>query len=175
MTQPLGLSVLTLRGLEAYQAASAVGASVQPVTYQFSNLEYDLAAEGLGLTELAGVWREAAISGYFAVDRDTVEFLVDVPPDEAVDYGRTCGLYLADGTLFLVAAPPFAFPPAFHQRFKIQLRYGNAAALTDFQYLPFQETSQDLVTLGHKATSNLQVLRNARELGLLKHHQYRRR
>lgn len=174
MTQPLGLSVLTLRGLEAYQAASAVGTSVQPVTYRFSNLEYDLAAGGVGLTELAGVWREGAISGYFTVDQDTVEFLIDVPPDEAVDYGRTCGLYLADGSLFLVAAPPFAFPPAFHQRFKIQLRYGNVAALTDFQYLPFQETTQDLVTLGHKATANLQTLRNARELGLLKYNQFRR-
>lgn len=171
-TQAVGVSVLTLAGHTAYQQASLSGSSVQPVGYKFSSKEYDLEADGLGLESLEDVWREADISGYFAIDDDTVEFLIEVPPDEAINYGRTAGLYLADGTLFMVAAPPYPFPPAFQQRFKIQLKYGSALELTDFQYLSFQETTQDLVTLAHKAVVNLQTLRNAREVGLLKHYQF---
>lgn len=168
MPNPVGMCILTLAGLAAYQSASATGSSVQPVTYKMSNLEYDLAVQGPALQDLAGVWRDAPISGYFTVDADTVEFLLDVPPDEADDYGRTVGLYLADGTLFLLARPPHPLPPMFHQRFKVQLRYNNAVALTDFQYLSFQETTQDLVTLAAKAQANLQVLRNAAEIGRVK-------
>ena len=163
-----GVSILTLAGLTAYQSASATGSSVQPVTYQFSSRDYDLDDGGASLAALEEVWKEADISGYFAVNDDTVEFLVDIPPDEAEGYGRTCGLFLADGTLFMVAKPPYAFPPMFHQRFKIQLVYNNASALTDFQYLSFAETTQDLVALAAKAHANLQTLRNAREIGRIK-------
>ncbi len=174
MADPVGATILTVAGLAAYQSASATGSSVQPVTYQVSNIDYDLSADGPTLTEMEGVWRTADISGYFTIDDDTVEFLVDIPPDEAEDYGRTYGLFLADGTLFMLAKGPYALPPLFHQRLKVQLAYSNAVALTDFQYLSFAETYQDLVTLGAKAQGNLQILRNARELGLQKQFMLRR-
>ncbi len=171
---PVGESILTLAGLTAYQNASATGASIQPLTYQLSSKDYDLAAEGPTLDALDDVWRTDEISGYFTVDDDTVEYLLDIPAEDAEAYAYTAGLFLADGTLFMLAKPPYPFPPLFHQRFKIQLKYADAVALTDFKYLNFSETTQDLVTLGAKATANLQVLRNAHELGLQKQFMFRR-
>ncbi|WP_456400117.1 hypothetical protein, partial [Persephonella sp.] len=99
------------------------------------------------LTDLSGVWKTADISGYFPINDNTVEFLVDIPPEEASSYGKTFGLYLEDGTLFMIAKPPYPFPPALRQTFKIQLVYNNANNLIDFQYVPFYETEQDLAIL----------------------------
>jgi len=140
----VGKSILTIKGSYALADASSTGKSIKPKYYKVSNQDLPLDPT---LTDISGVWKQADISGYFPVNDNTVEFLVDIPPEQAADYGKTFGLYLEDGTLFMIAKPPYPFPPALRQTFKIQLVYNNANNLIDFQYIPFYETEQDLAIL----------------------------
>ena len=155
----VGKSILTVRGSYALADASQTGKSIKPKYYKVSN--QDIALDPT-LTDLDGVWKQADISGYFPVNDNTVEFLVDIPPEQATDYAKTFGIYLEDGTLFMIAKPPYPFPPALRQTFKIQLVYNNANNLIDFQYLPFYETEQDLAILDIAFTfgERLQVVRD---------------
>ncbi|WP_457640476.1 hypothetical protein, partial [Persephonella sp.] len=155
----VGQSILTVKGSYALADASSTGKSIKPKFYKVSN--QDIALDPT-LTDLSGVWKQADISGYFPVNDNTVEFLVDIPPEEASSYGKTFGLYLEDGTLFMIAKPPYPFPPALRQTFKIQLVYNNANNLIDFQYIPFYETEQDLAIFDVSMTfgERLQVVRD---------------
>jgi len=127
----VGQSILTVKGSYALADASQTGKSIKPKFYKVSNQDITLDPT---LTDISGVWKQADISGYFPVNDNTVEFLVDIPPEEATSYGRTFGLYLEDGTLFMIAKPPYPFPPALRQTFKIQLVYNNANNLIDFRH-----------------------------------------
>jgi len=135
----VGQSILTVRGSYALADASSTGKSIKPKFYKVSNQDIPLDPTVTTLTDLPGVWKQADISGYFPINDNTVEFLVDIPPEEATDYGKTFGLYLEDGTLFMIAKPPYPFPPSLRQTFKIQLVYNNANNLIDFQYIPMAE------------------------------------
>ena len=154
----VGQSMLTLKGSYALADASSTGKSIRPKFYKVSNQDIPLDPT---LTDLTGVWKQADISGYFPIDENTVEFLVDISPEEASSYGKTFGLYLEDGTLFMIAKPPYPFPPALRQTFKIQLVYNNVNNLVDFQYLPFYETEQDLAIFDVSMTffERLQIIR----------------
>ena len=140
----VGQSILTVQGSYALADASSTGKSIRPKFYKVSG--NDIALDPT-LTDLTGVWKQADISGYFPINNNTVEFLVDIPPEQATGYGKTFGLYLEDGTLFMIAKPPYPFPPQLRQTFKIQLVYNNVNNLVDFQYLPFYETEQDFSIL----------------------------
>lgn len=137
----VGQSILTVKGSYALADASSTGKSIKPKYYKVSNQDIDLNPT---LTDLTGVWKQADISGYFPINDNTIEFLIDIPPEQAVDYGKTFGLYLEDGTLFMIAKPPYPFPPQLRQTFKIQLVYNNVNNLVDFRYISFYETEQDL-------------------------------
>lgn len=101
---------------------------------------------------------------YQKIDDKTVEFVCDIEPTEATDYARVCGLYLDDGTLFMVAKPPYPFPPQLRQTFKIQMVYENITELLDFKYVAFSETEQDLSLLNLAAVSGNQILKNTLKL-----------
>ena len=161
----VGQSILTVKGSYALADASSTGKSIRPKYYKVSNQDITLDPT---LTDISGVWKTADISGYFPINDNTVEFLVDIPPEQATSYGKTFGLYLEDGTLFMIAKPPYPFPPQLRQTFKIQLVYNNVNNLVDFKYLPFYETEQDLAILDVAVTfgERLQVVRQ--ELELLK-------
>ena len=161
----VGQSILTVKGSYALADASQTGKPIKPKYYKVSNQDIDLNPT---LTDLTGVWKQADISGYFPINNNTVEFLVDIPPEEATQYGKTFGLYLEDGTLFMIAKPPYPFPPALRQTFKIQLVYNNANNLIDFQYLPFYETEQDLAILSVSTYLGELLQRHRDEIEMLK-------
>ncbi|WP_456390599.1 hypothetical protein [Hydrogenimonas sp.] len=159
----VGKSIITEKGIFAMADASVTGKLVQPKYFKFSTTDYNLDP---ALTDISG-WLQKDISLYNKIDDNTVEFLCDVAPEEATDYARTAGLFLEDGTLFMLAKPPFPFPPGMRQTFKIQLVYQNAEQLIDFQYLPFYETEQDLMILEVGAQAGLRHLDLQEEIGLL--------
>ncbi|ACO04511.1 MAG TPA: hypothetical protein DEP48_03125 [Persephonella sp.] len=161
----VGQSILTVKGSYALADASQTGKSIKPKFYKVSNQDITLDPT---LTDISGVWKQADISGYFPVNDNTVEFLVDIPPEEATSYGRTFGLYLEDGTLFMIAKPPYPFPPALRQTFKIQLVYNNANNLIDFQYVPFYETEQDLSILSVSVSLGKLLQQHRNEIEMLK-------
>lgn len=159
----VGQSIITANGIKALADASAVGKLVKPKYFKFSDVDYNLDPT---LTDISG-WITKDISVYATIDSSTVEFTCDVAPEEATKYTKTAGLYLEDGTLFMLAKPPFSFPPMLRQTFKIQLVYQNAEQLIDFQYVPFYETEQDLNILESATESALRVLGIQEDITLL--------
>jgi len=157
--EPLGKSLVTASGIWALLEANTTGERVKVARFVFSEEEIALDPNR---TALNG-WIEKDVSLYTQIDDDTVEFVCDVPPEEATHYTRSAGLLLDDGTLFMIATPPFPFPPMLRQTFKIQLRYRGAGELLEFSYLPFYETEQELALLDTAASLGAQVLQDARD------------
>lgn len=137
----VGTSILTDAGLQALINAHAQGTKVKPKYYKVTDQNISLSPS---LTDIPNAWRTADIDGYVQVDENTVEFLIVIPTEAASKYGRTFGLFLEDGTLLLVAKPPYPFPPGLRQTFKVQLYFEKADEVLDFQYIPFDETEQSL-------------------------------
>ncbi|WP_108062711.1 phage tail-collar fiber domain-containing protein [Poseidonibacter lekithochrous] len=158
----VGKSIITVDGINALANASASGSSVKPKYFKFSNQDLVL-DPNLSASDLTG-WRTQNINLYQIVDNQTVEFVCDVEPTEASDYTRSVGLFLEDGTLFMVAKPPFAFPPMLRQTFKIQMVYQNATELLDFKYVAFSQTEQDLSLLNTNVVLGLQLLEIKQDL-----------
>lgn len=160
----VGKVILTVQGSYALADAQATGKNIQPEYYKVSNQDIPLDPT---LTDLPGVWKQDNISGYIPVDPDTVEFVIDIPHEEAKSWGKTFGLYLSDGTLFAIAKPPYPFPPNLRQTFRIQVRYSNINQITDFKYIPFYETEQSLMTLQTAAVLGDEILSLSKTLSLL--------
>lgn len=155
----VGQVILTLQGVYALADAQITGRNIKPKYYKVSNQDLPLDPT---IRDLTGVWKQDNISGYIPIDKDTVEYVIDIPTEQATNYGKTFGLYLEDGTLFAIAKPPYPFPPFLRQTFRIQIRYSNINQITDFQYIPFFETEQYLSLLNHTFTvgESLQIARN---------------
>ena len=162
----VGGSIITADGINALSNASASGKSVKPKYFKFSNQDLIL-DPNLSASDIHG-WRTQNINLYQKIDSKTVEFVCDVIPTEATDYTRICGLYLEDGTLFMVAKPPYPFPPTLRQTFKIQMIYENATELLDFKYLSFSETEQDLSLLNTNVQMGLFNLQTQSDLESIK-------
>lgn len=162
----VGSSIVTADGINALVEASASGRSVKPKYFRFSNQDLVL-DPNLSAADIHS-WRTQDIDLYMSIDEKTVEFVCDVIPTEATDYTRLCGLYLEDGTLFMVAKPPYPFPPSLRQTFKIQRVYENIEGLLDFKYIAFSETEQSLSILDTSVSLGLQTMENAKEIGLIK-------
>ena len=159
----VGQSIITSSGIKALMDASAVGKLIKPKYFKFSDTDYTLDPT---ITDING-WIEKDISVYNTINENTVEFTCDVAPEEAAKYTKTAGLYLDDGILFMLAKPPFAFPPMLRQTFKVQLVYQNAENLIDFSYLPFYETEQDLAILQNSASLGELALKTSEDIGML--------
>jgi len=167
MADAVGSSILTADGINALANASATGGSIQPKYFKFSNQDLVL-DPNLSAEDIVG-WRTQDISAYHHLDDQTVEFVCDVLPTEAEDYVRTCGLYLDDGTLFVVAKPYHPFPPGMRQTFKVQMTYENIDGLLDFKYISTEEMEQYLLTLESSVINGLQISKNlARTLEVTK-------
>ena len=162
----VGGSIITADGINALANASATGKSIKPKYFKFSHQDLIL-DPNLSAKDLIG-WRTQNINLYQTVDEKTVEFVCDVIPTEATDYTRVCGLFLEDGTLFMVAKPPYPFPPTLRQTFKIQMVYENATELLDFKYLSFSETEQDLSVLNTNVQMGLFNLQTQSDLESMK-------
>ncbi len=161
-----GQSIITADGINALVQATVSGKQIQPKYFRFS--EQDLILNPNLKAKDIVAWKTQNINLYSIIDNDTLEFTCDIEPTAATKYTKTCGLYLEDNTLFLVAKPPFAFPPMLRQTFKIQMSYQNATGLVDFKYIPFSETEQSLTILNTQAILGEQLLKNSLEIGLLK-------
>jgi len=162
----VGSSVITSDGINAFANASASGSSVKPKYFVFSS--HDLVVDPTLRADDIDGWITKEISLYQKVDDNTVEFVCDVTPTEAIDYMRFCGLLLEDGTLFQIAKPSFPMPPSMRQTFKIQTAYENASELLEFKYVPFSEEEQSLSILDSSITIGLQTIQNAELDGLIK-------
>ena len=160
----VGQSIITANGIKALMDASAVGKLIKPKYFKFSDVDYTLDP----IIEDISSWIQKDITLYNTINENTIEFVCDVAPEEAAKYTKIAGLYLEDGTLFILAKPPFPFPPLLRQTFKIQLVYQNAENLIDFSYLPFYETEQDLAILNNAAVFGDEILKNAQEIGFIK-------
>ena len=140
----VGGSILTTEGLNTFVET---GASVVPKYFKFSADTVTLNTE---LTDIDfNSWIQKDISLYQTINDNTIEFVCDVLPGDATQFTNTCGLYLEDGTLFMVATPPNAFPSGLRQTFRIQLVYENAATMMDFQYIDMDNTNikfQEVIT-----------------------------
>jgi len=159
----VGQSIITSNGIKAFMDASAVGKLIKPKYFKFSDVDYTLDPT----IEDISSWIQKNITLYNTINENTIEFVCDVAPEEAVKYTKTAGLYLDDGTLFMLAKPPFPFPPMLKQIFKIQLIYQNAENLIDFKYLPFYETEQDLAILGNSASIGELALKTSEDIAML--------
>ena len=145
MSSPIGPCLITNDGRNALTQAQLSGGKIRPKFFRFSDI--DMILDPTLSAEDISAWYTHDISLYRRIDNNTVEFVCDVPPEEATHYNRTAGLYLEDGTLYAVAKPPFAQPPMLRQTLKAQITYSNSGALMDFKYIPHQETEQDLAML----------------------------
>ena len=167
MPSPVGKSYLTLNGLLALTDATKLGKKIAPKYFKVSSKDYNL-YPGIDLKDLSNVWYQDPIAGVFPVDKNQTEFLIDIPPEKATNFGKTFGLYLEDGTLFLVAKPPYPYPPLMRQRFKIQLVWSNINEALDFKYIPFYETEQDLAILDLSASLGSRIIKLRKDIELLK-------
>ena len=162
----VGKSIITVDGINALANGNGSGSSVKPKYFKFSNQDLVL-NPNLSASDLTG-WRTQDINLYQIVDNQTVEFVCDVEPTEASDYTRSVGLFLEDGTLFMVAKPPYPFPPSLRQTFKIQMFFKNVNNLLDFKYLPYQETEQSLSILNASSILGNEILKNREDIEKIK-------
>lgn len=162
----LGKALVTADGINAILNAASSGSSVKPKYFKCSNQDLVLDAN-LSAKDING-WRTQDIDLYQVMDENTIEFVCDVVPTEAVDYIKTIGLYLDDGTLFMVARPPYPFPPGLRQTLKVQLSYSAVTGVMDFKYVSHQETEQDLNLLNSNVVQGNQILKNTIKIEKLK-------
>lgn len=160
----VGQSILTFRGLMALTDALQKNRQVKVTQYGASTQDINLDPN---MTSL-GTWKTGSISAYIPVNQNTVEFIIDIPQEEATNYSRAFGLYLEDGTLFMLAKPPYPFPPGLRQVMKIQLVFQNATQIINFQYVPFYETEQDLRIIEATLILGSKMLEVQEDIALLK-------
>lgn len=162
----VGQSVLTFRGLMVLTDALQRNRQVKVTQYRAST--QDINPLDPNMTTMPSVWKTGNISAYIPVNNNTVEFIIDIPQEEATNYTRSFGLYLEDGTLFMLAKPPYPFPPGLRQVMKIQLVFQNATQIINFQYVPFYETEQDLRVLEATLILSSKMLEVQKDVALLK-------
>ena len=161
----VGGSILTTEGLNTFVET---GASIVPKYFKFSA---DTVTLDAALTDSDfSSWLQMDITLYQTINDNTIEFVCDVLPDAAIDFTNTCGLYLEDGTLFMVATPPNAFPAGLRQTFRIQLSYENAAGMMDFQYIDldntnihFQDIESTIQLLDDSTTARMDAIEDLHE------------
>ncbi len=162
----IGGSIITTEGLNTFVET---GTSVVPKYFKFSSTELTLDA-ALTDADMVNSWIQKDISLYQTINENTIEFVCDVLPGDATSFTGTCGLYLEDGTLFMVATPPNAFPSGLRQTFRIQLVYANAANMMDFQYIDmdltnmhFVEVEASIQALDDSTDARMTVIENTHE------------
>lgn len=133
-----GRSLISEKGLQALSEFTLSDKKLPLKYFKVSDKEYDLSRS---VTDIDG-WYQNDINAFLPVDDNTIEFVVDVPPEKAKYYGKTFALFLEDGTLFMLAKPPAPFPPLFRQVFRIQFVYENANNSFDFKYIPFSDVEK---------------------------------
>lgn len=163
----MGKTVITLNGLKALIEASTLGRKVKPIYFKVSDTDLGDIYPGIDIADLPEVWHQANISGYILVNDSTVQFILDIPPENAVSFGKIFGLYFEDGTLFAVAKPPYPFPPLMRQRFKVQFVWQQIEAVMNFEDIPFYEFDQDMSQLDAISTISLALFDVQEHLTLL--------
>ena len=154
-----GQAIITIAGLQALQQAISQNRQVKLKSFKVSDQDISLTPT---ISSLPNVWYSDDISGYFPINQNTVEFLLQVPQERMTNWGRTYGLYLENGTLFAVAKPPYAFPPGAKSIFKVQIAFQNITDHISFEYIPFSETEQDLSLL-HTTSTIVTILFELKE------------
>ncbi len=168
MANPVGKTVLTKQGIYALADASKGLITLAPRYFKASSKDYGDIYNGIDVQELEQVWYEDEIKGAIPVDDNTVEFILDIPPDRATNYTRTFGLYLDNGVLFALSKTPYPYPPLFRQTHRAQLKWSGINKLLDFKYIPFYEVEQSLALLDATATLGNRILKLRQEVENLK-------
>lgn len=152
----LGVSKITIDGINALSNASTSGTSIKPKYFVVSNQDLEV-SENLTANDING-WFTKDIDGYNKINSDQVEFACKIEPDNATDFARFFGIFLEDGTLFMVGKPAYPYPPGAEHIFLMQMVYNNVDAVVNFEYLPFDEQEQYSAILDTQVTYFLQTL-----------------
>lgn len=163
MANPLGIAIITDNGKNMLADAVLNGTFITPAKFRFSSQLYSADA-AMTAEDIPEYWVENDISLYQVVDNDTVEFSMIIEAVDAIDNIQTVSIYLDDGTLFAVANPSYQISKQQRQVIKIQLAFSNMGDVLNFEYLPFDETEQDLALLDTIATLGNQITKNTLDL-----------
>ena len=151
-------AILTNDGIHALANATASGTSIKPKYVTFSNQVLNLDPT-LSASDIAG-WLTQDITAYLPVSKDVATFQCVVQAIDAVDFTRFVGLFLDDGTLFMIGKPTFPIAPNITQKINIPLTYANMQSNISFAALPFSETEQDLNLLNTLCVGGNQIFKN---------------
>jgi len=168
MANPVGITVLTKQGILALTDASQGLITPAPKYFKASSKDYGDIYNGIDIQELEQVWYEGQIANAVPIDDNTVEFILDIPPDRATNYARTFGLYLDNGVLFALSKTFSPYPPLMHLRHRAQLKWSAINKILDFKYIPFYETEQYLSILDLSATLGELIIKHRKEIERLK-------
>ena len=162
-----GKTVITLNGLKALTEAFSLGRKTKPISFKVSDVDIGDIYPAIDIADLSSVWYQADISGRIPIDANTVQFVLGIPPDKAIRYGKIFGLYFEDGTLYAVAKPPHPFPPLIRQRLRVQFVWQQIESVMNFEDIPFYEFDQDIVKLEAVTTLSLAIFDIHEHLTLL--------
>jgi len=157
-------SIVTKDGIHAFIKASETGKKLQPKYFIFSDKDIKI-DPNVSAKDFHG-WKKQDINQYQKINDETLEFICDVKPDEAKHYTKSVGLFLEDGTLFMIAKPPYPFPPSLRQTIKIQLKYQNANNLMSLDYISWSEEEQSLAALDTALALGFETMESAEDYGL---------
>jgi len=140
---PVGKSVYTREGIEAFRNATVENRLIRPVKFRVSKDNIEI-YNGIPSSEFRSYWYEGRVAGY-RIDKDRAEIILEVPPDKAAHDGATFALLDESNTILMLAKPPFPFPPLMRQRLLVQIVWQNLDEIVEFKYLPATEYEQHLV------------------------------
>jgi len=152
-----GKTVITLDGIKALTTASITGRKTKPVYFKVSETDLGEIYPGIDLKDVPNAWYQAEISGYVLVNDNTVQFICEVPIEQAVKHGTFFGLFFEDGILFAVVKPPYPYPPLMRQRLLVQFVWQQIEAVMDFSAIPYYEFDQDVAHLDAVSTISLAI------------------
>ncbi|MGB9674867.1 MAG: hypothetical protein ACPLX8_01915, partial [Nanopusillaceae archaeon] len=143
----IGTSILTNVGQTALMNAT-VSNPINIATFTVSNTTSNLDPTTTNFTG----WITKTVTGLTLINDNTVEITCVVEPDEASDIAASVGIFLSDGTLFLISNPSSPIPPGMRQVIKTQIIYTNCGSLVNFNYLPWGLENLTLLTLDNQVS-----------------------
>jgi len=90
-------------------------------------------------------WYSGDITSCLMTGNDRIEFTCEVPREKAKKSTNLCGLYLEDGSLFMVARVKYPIPSKLKQKFKIKLTHKNILDRMDLKYIIQQKIDNDQI------------------------------
>ncbi len=120
----VGAGILTTAGLQHLADAIANNTTIQPTKFRVSDEDIEL-SPNLTAGDV-NWWRVQDIDVSHKIDEDNAEFVCIIAPENMTNWAKLYGLFLDDGTLFMVVKPPYPLPPSIKMTERIRLQYANS-------------------------------------------------